>query len=312
MSIFSKKRSNIPRRRQSEKNDDNDKSATSSNVFRRNRTLTGTTSNNLDSTNTNTDLKSPRVHSHNLTIQRRRIASIFFVVLLSIILIWTLVSQLIASVSVVVPDTTISKSVDASKYEKIIQEYLDINPMSRLSFLLDQSALTEYVSNKMPEVSQVALRDTISIGKVNFAVTMRNPVAGWQINKRQYYVDSQGIPFEINYYPSAVVQIVDNSGISMQTGTTAIASKRFLSFVGRVVYLSKQNGYTVTQAALPANTTRELEIRLKECSYFVRLSIDRPAGEQVENMVQAIRYFTNHGQVPAYIDVRVSGKAFYK
>ena len=92
----------------------------------------------------------------------------------------------------------------------------------------------------------------------------------------------------------------------------AIASNRFLSFVGRVVSLTKASGYTVVQAMLPAETTRELEIKLKEGDYLVKLSIDRPVGEQVEDMIAAVRYFTGSGQTPKYIDVRVSGKAFYQ
>ena len=150
------------------------------------------------------------------------------------------------------------------------------------------------------------------IGVTDFIITMRLPVAGWQINNKQYYVDSNGVPFEINYFQAPTVQIVDNSGISYKIGTTAIASNRFLSFIGRIVALTKASGYTVTQALLPPQTTRELQVRLKETSYYIKLSIDRPAGEQVEDMVTAIRYFSSHGQSPQYVDVRVSGKAFYK
>jgi hypothetical protein len=141
---------------------------------------------------------------------------------------------------------------------------------------------------------------------------MRSPVAGWQINSKQYYVDSKGYPFDINYFPTPSVQIIDNSGISYKIGTTAIASNRFLGFIGRIVSLTKSSGYTVSQALLPPNTTRELDIRLKEVGYYIKFSIDRPAGEQVEDMVTAIKYFSARGQTPKYIDARVSGKAFYR
>ena len=310
MSLFKKKQSDIPRRRLADRAIDN---STSPNVFRRNRTLTGSTSNNLGGIKAKADLESPRVHVHNLSVQRRKVTGILFIVFISIVLIWTLVSNFTSTVSVSVSDSSISKPVDVLKYEKVIQDYFGINPISRLSFFLDQSALTTYVSSKLPEVSMVSKRNMLGIGRSNFAITMRVPVAGWQINSKQYYVDSRGIPFEKDYFGKPVVQIIDNSGIpSPQNGTVAIASNRFLSFVGRVVYLSKLNGYTVTQAALPANTTRELEVRLKEGNYLVKLSIDRTVGEQVEDMVASVRYFTSHNQTPEYIDVRVSGKAFYR
>ncbi len=309
MSLFNKKQSNIPKRRLVNREDS---VVPSSDTFRRNRTLMGTTSNHLDSTNTSRDLESPRVKTHNLAKLRRKIASLFLVIVLAIILIWILVSNLTASVAINVSDSTITKPIDQTRYEKVIQEYLDTNPISRLSFFLDQSTLTSYVSSKLPEVYAVKQQNMVGIGRTSFEIRMRTPLAGWMINGKQFYVDSGGIPFDKNYYSSPVVQIVDDSGITMKSGTTAIASKRFLGFVGRAVYLAKTYGYTVTQASLPANTTRELELHLKEGGFVIKLSIDRPAGEQVEDMVKSIQYFTSHGQVPAYIDVRVSGKAFYR
>ena len=230
---------------------------------------------------------------------------------MSIVLLWILISNFTATVIVSVPSTTISKSVDSAYYGKVIQEYLNINPMSRLQFFLNQSVLTTYVSDKLPEVASVKQQGRMGIGETDFSITMRTPVAGWVINDKQYYVDSDGISFEQNYFSPPSVQIVDSSGASLQTGT-AIASKRFLSFVGRVVSLAQANGYTVTQAILPANTTRELEISLKDVSFSVKLSIDRSAGEQVEDMSRAVQYFIGNGRTPSYIDVRVSGKAFYK
>jgi hypothetical protein len=206
----------------------------------------------------------------------------------------------------------ISKAVDKNRYTKVIQEYLDGNPLSRLSFLLDEKAITAYVSAKLPEVSEVSQRGMSAIGETNFIIRMRTPIAGWMINGKQYYVDSSGVPFEKNYFSSAVVEIIDNSGISVQKNTVAIASKRFLSFVGRVVSLAKLSGYTVIQASLPPNTTRELVLNLKEVAYPIKLSIDRPAGEQVEDMTNAIKYFISAGKSPQYIDVRVGGKAFYR
>ena len=308
---FTKKQSNIPRRRLS--GDVSRAPAIApSNIFKRNRTLTGTTSNRLDSVSAKSDLESTRTRVHHLTIQRRKIASIFSIVLLSVILIWILVNNFTATVIVGLSDTAISRHVNVSTYEKVIQEYLDSSPISRLSFLMDQSALTTYVTGKLPEVKDVAMRGSAGVGATNFIITMRVPVAGWKINDRQYYVDSKGMPFEQNYFSAPSVQIVDNSGVSLQTGTTAIASKRFLSFVGRVVSLSKASGYTVTQAILPSGMTRELEIKLKETGSLVKLSIDRPAGEQVEDMTRAVQYFISHGQSPQYIDVRVSSKAFYQ
>jgi len=78
MSLFNKKQSDIPRRRLAERAIEN---STSPNVFKRNRTLTGSTSNHLGGIDAKSDLESPRTHVRNLSIQRRKVASILSIVL---------------------------------------------------------------------------------------------------------------------------------------------------------------------------------------------------------------------------------------
>jgi len=308
MKLFKKKQSIIPRRRLSSEVVE---SRSIANIFKRNRTFTSKTSNYLDDVNNKNINGSSRSQTHHLTIKRRKVFSVLLTVLLASLIIWLLISNFTAKVAINLSNTQIVKQIDSSIYEKAIQEYLDINPTNRFSFLLDQSALTTFVISKLPEVAEVKQQTMVSIGETGFLIIMRTPIAGWNINDKQYFVDSKGVSFEKNYFSEPDVQIIDNSGVLLQSGA-AVVSKRFLSFVGRIVSESKNIGYTVTQAILPLNTTRELNVRIKEGDYLVKLSIDRSVGEQVEDMSKALGYFNSHGYKPEYIDVRVSGKAFYR
>lgn len=310
MRIFHKKQSKFTPRRRLENS--TAQANPGSDVFRRNRTLVGSTSNRINGTNViRSGLESPRTHIHGLAIRRRRVFSVLLVILLSIAVMGLLIYNFTASPSAVVAGKPISKSFDKSRYNTVIQDYLDANPMGRINFLLDQAALTTYVSSKLPEVSLVALNGMERIGQTSFAITMRQPVAGWEINGKQYYVDSKGVSFELNYYTSPSVQIVDNTGVPIQAGATSV-SKRLLGFVGLVVSRASQSGYTVIKATLPAGTMRELDINIQDVTPVIKLTIDRPVGEQVEDMSRALQYFTANGQKPSYIDVRVSNKAFFK
>jgi hypothetical protein len=306
--FFSKKRSRTPQRRRVDRKD---KLSDLSDVFKRNRTLKLSEFHSIDGVDEKSDSVSSRMHVHRLTIHRRKILKIMLIALMSALCLWMIISNFTAKVTIGVPDTAISKTIDSSRYEQTIQKYFNSNPLSRFKFLLDQSALSDYVSSNLLEVDTVKQKDMVSLGQTNFVVTMRTPVAGWNINNKQYYVDSKGIAFDINYFLPPSVQIVDNRGISPQTGA-AIVSNRFLSFVGRVVAAAKEKGYIVSQAILPPDTTRQLNINLKDSPISVKFSVDRSAGEQVEDMIQSLKYFESHGIVPGYIDVRVSGKAFYK
>jgi hypothetical protein len=204
----------------------------------------------------------------------------------------------------------LSRPVQAAPYQKAINDYLAIHPVERLRFALNEDALSTYVSSVLPEVSHVTLSGTDNIVQSDFTLTFRKPVAGWQINDKQYYVDETGVVFENNYYQTPTVQIVDQSGASPEQGSV-VASSRFLSFVGKVVAYMGQGSYTVTQAILPAGTTRELEVQLQGVQPLIKFSIDRGAGEQVEDATRSINYLKTNNISAQYIDVRVAGRTVY-
>lgn len=310
MRLFSKKRSNLPRRRTL--NADRG-SSLSAEVFRRNRTMTGSASNNLRpaAINPNNDFESPRSYVHHLSIKRRKIFGILSVFVLIAAVIGLFLCVFTANTMVTVSDQNLSKNIDRSRYEKAIQDYLCANPLNRFRFALDDAALLRFVTAKLPEVEGIKQAGFAGLGKTEFTLKMRKPIASWTIGEKQFFVDQKGVSFENNYFQNPEVQIVDESGAQADTGAT-VASKRFLGFAGQVVSLAKNAGYNVTQAILPRDTTRMLEIQLSEFSFSVKLSIDRPAGEQIEDMSRAVEYILSKNKNISYLDVRVSGKAFYK
>jgi hypothetical protein len=271
--------------------------------FRRNRTLSGVVREAPE--------VSARVRVHHLARQRRKVGSMLLLILVGIGLLALLLTQFTAKVIITSASTSVSNSIDGIIYEEMINDYLGIHPAERLRFILNEQELSNYAAAVVPEVASVDQTGSENIVETRFSITFREPIAGWQINGRQFYVDDHGIVFDKNYYTEPTVQIIDESGLSPEQGST-VASARFLSFVGRVVGLSKDRGYEVTEAILPSGTTRQLEIRIKGVSPRVKLSIDRGAGEQVEDMARALNYLTERKLKPSYVDVRVSGRAVYR
>jgi hypothetical protein len=254
---------------------------------------------------------STRSQVHHLTTKRRRVGGIFLLVLLGIGVLTLIITQLTARVIVAGSSEPLTTTIDADAYEKVINDYLGVNPVGRFRFALDQNGLSQFAAGVTPEVASIKQSGATNVVETRFIMTFRRPVAGWQINGHQYYVDNQGIVFEKNYYETPTLQIIDESGISPEQGS-AVASARLLSFVGRVVAQAEEGNYEVTEAILPVGTTRQLEIRLKDVPSLVKLSIDRGAGEQVEDMIRVLRHLNSKGLSPGYVDVRVAGRAFYQ
>jgi len=299
----SKSKSDIPRRRQSSEYVRTPSIPDANYQFRRNQTLSGIK-------RPETEEVSERTRMHHLARRRRHAGLILTLVIVVIAVLGALLSQFTGRVIVAGSSAALNIPIKPDAYEKAINEYFGIHPVERLRFTLNEEALSEFVSNELPEVSEVKLTSTDNIVESNFTLTLRKPVAGWQINGRQFYVDQTGVVFQNNYYETPTVQIVDQSGVSPQQGSI-VASARFLSFVGRVVALAGQGNYTVTQAILPTGTTRQLEIKLKDVQPLVKFSIDRGAGEQVEDMIRSLTYLQTQGKSAQYIDVRVEGRAVY-
>jgi hypothetical protein len=302
-----------PRRRAIDDSDEkNEPERLSSALYRRNRTITGSSSAQVASSNElNADLRSPRAHAHHLGKVRRKLARHFVGLVIGGILLYVLISQMIASVAVS-PTITLANLTPERRqaYEAQISSYFDRHPLERTLFTLNTEALTSYVAARYPEVVSLRLDTTGMLGRVHAYVGLRTPIAKWSLKGENEFVDQQGVVFSYNAFATPALQIVDASGTATANGF--VTSNRFLAFVGRVVGAAKSQNYTVTEASIPPLTTRQLEIKVDGVSYPIKYTIDRTAGEQAEDMSRAIAYLQKKGAAPQYLDVRVEGRAVYK
>lgn len=312
--LFSKKKSSELPRRRSQATDERRSSeeTRSSRLFTRNQTLTGSLSSRISNAGeAHAHLKSSRVHAHSLAAVRRRVTGHLGLTLIVCLGLYLFIYQFIAHASIRLVGISRSNGELSRTYEPIIQDYFASRPVERLRFLTNTDTLTAFVQTKAPEVKSIEVEPTAGLGTSQFLITPRRPAAGWLLANRQQYVDDAGIAFAQNYYDTPGVQIVDSSGVPTKDGHV-IASNRFLGFVGRLVGLVQQQGYTVVRITIPPDTTRLVEVGLKDIPYPIRSSVDRSAGEQAEDIGRVVHYLTKEGISPSYVDVRVKGKAYYK
>ena len=280
--------------------------------FRRNRTLTGSSSAQVASSGElNAELRSPRAHVHHLTSLRRRLTFYFVCVLVAAFGLYLLVSQLVAGLTVKVSGIDLLPGNDKTAYHEAIESYYAARPVERLRFLLNETALTSHVQATRPEVKKLSIEPGSELGQAVAAVVPRHAIARWSFESSERYVDATGVVFSRNYGPAPSLKIVDNSGIEASS-SQVVASNRFLSFVGQLISGANGNSLTVAKVTIPAFTTRQVAVTLKGERTEYRLSVDRSVGQQVEDMARVHRYLKRNGITPRYVDIRVEGKAFYK
>lgn len=280
-------------------------------TFRRNRTLTGSLASHVESAGEDgAELRSKRLRTHDLHAHRRRLSLYLFTSVCVVLVLGWIIYQSIAAVRVTA-DT--KQLIDQSLYGRMIQDYLVANPLQRLRPTLNTTALAVYLqTHGAPEVASVSSRLSYEeFGTSGIQLVLRKPVVVWKTGGTKLYVDGEGNAFSRNYYDDPSVEVVDQTGIQAQDNQV-LASERFLGTIGRIIGKMRAQGYVVTRVILPVNTTHQLLISTEGLSYAIKFSVDRSVGEQVEDASHAIKYMQEKGITPGYIDVRVSGKAFYK
>lgn len=279
-------------------------------AFRRNRTLTGSPSSHVrGAVEHSAQMKSGRIQAHELSLHRRRIGGIFSIVAVISILLLIIVLNFTAKIAIDTPD--VNQAINTGSYAKTINDYLAYRPVERVRLFTNNTELTRFVMHEHPEVESVKVDGGGGFATSTFQVVLRKPLASWTINGERYYVDAKGVSFQINHFAEPPIRVVDDSGVPVEAGVS-IASNRFLSYVGRTISDFQRYTAPVEKVTIPFATTRQIEVTLKGKGYPVRLSIDRVVGEQVEDAVRAVRYIDSQGKNPQYVDVRVSGKAFYQ
>lgn len=303
MKLFSRSRRDVPARRRADRLErvETDSSRASQRVFLRNRTISSIQHDPVQ--------PSERERAHHLAARRRRAGMVLGLVAGACVLILLFLLQFTTRINIVVSQT-VKQQIDPASYVDTLNQYYANHPVERLRFVLTSKQLNEFVTSRHPEIESIEQTTEWAIGDTTFSITLRKPVAGWEIGSNQYYVDASGVAFEENYFEVPSVQIIDQSGVALEQGT-AVTSTRFLGFIGKLVSLAGDRGYDVTEVTLPLETTRQVNVRLQSIRPYIKFSIDRGVGEQVEDMDRALDYLRTRNIQPQYVDVRVEARAFY-
>ena len=111
------------------------------------------------------------------------------------------------------------------------------------------------------------------------------------------------LPPSEKYVPT--VEIIDESG-------TGYVTDKIKDFVGMLEADFKDYGYKVSKAIVPVGKTREVDVYLENRNEYYKCQIDRNSAETAEDAARMIRYLDGQGKSASYVDLRISGRAYYK
>ncbi|MDO4870774.1 MAG: hypothetical protein Q3996_01640 [Candidatus Saccharibacteria bacterium] len=249
----------------------------------------------------------------NLKLLRRRrrrilkaLRTITIVFIFLVIFLWFFIARIEIDIS----NNRINQS-SIKDYTHSISQYLNRHPIERLSFNLNQQSLLKDIEQKYPEIEHIELSETGFLKPSHFKILFRKPVATMILNQQRFYVDANGVSFTNNYFDEPKIIIQDQSGLKI-TDSSRIISSRILSFIGRTIAMLAERNFEVIEVTLPASTIHRFDIRINGFKLYAKFTIDNDSAEQVENLVNGLKYLQQTGTSVEYLDVRVKQKAFYK
>lgn len=280
-------------------------------VFRRSRTLTGTTSSQVNpSAEKRGQLKTDRLKSHQRQQARQKVARLVLALgcvaavlwYLSLVFIWT-------------PKVTFAEGSHTpahTDYQRSILQALNQRFAERFGFLLRADVLQDQLKKHHSEIKGVTVLRAWYGGEAEFNIVFRKPILVWETGGQRFYVDEQGVTFTYNHFTEPDVVVTDESGIPPEAIGGAVASGRFIRFLGQMVgAVNQYDKGRVTSIVIPSST-REIVLRLEGREFPIRTHIDRDPLEQAEDIAGALGYLDGRRVKPQYLDVRVAHKAFYK
>jgi hypothetical protein len=253
--------------------------------------------------------ESDRLREHNLRAWRRKLGGLLAILLVLVAGAAWLLMQFNGNISTIVSNAPHLSTTDSQRYEQLVTGYFAKNPLERFGFALHQNALSDYVSAAAPEMKSVKISGVSIIG-ARLELTFREPVAQWTTGAAVQFVDASGAVFSKNYFAAPEITITDSSSASADGG--AVASSRFLTFVGQVSAALAKSDLRVEKVDIPAGAIRYVNVFLQGKTYPFMAHIDRDPAEQAADIVVMAKYLDANHIMPHYVDVRVAGKAFWK
>jgi cell division septal protein FtsQ len=140
--------------------------------------------------------------------------------------------------------------------------------------------------------------------------TLKQPSLGWSTGNQMYVIDRDGTVIGAATAMPGLPVVYDGSNLPLSVGQQAV-SARFIEFVSHIVPALAANGITVSRLDIK-DTTFDLTATTNK-GYRLLFDTSREAGDEISDLKSVQALLATQKRTPAeYIDLRVSGKAYYK
>lgn len=141
-------------------------------------------------------------------------------------------------------------------------------------------------------------------------VNVRDPKIVWHTQGKEYYIDENGIIFNLSEAPNtdSLVHIYDSKNLDVYLGSK-IVTDEFIDFVEKINNNLPNRVDKEIEKIEIAETTMYVKVTLRD-SYYIYFSTENDVDDQLE-IIDRLDKKNGEG-IGEYVDLRVNSKAYYK
>ncbi len=179
-------------------------------------------------------------------------------------------------------------------------------------FTFDTTAITSALTSSFPEIDSATVELPIIGRQPVVRLVVAAPALRLSDNQgATYVVASNGRAISTNTNINNLPIVIDLSGIAVTAGSQVFSPQQ-VSFTKVIAAQCSHASLSIDHFVLPASPN-ELDMYLKGSKYLAKFSLSGDPVEQVGSFLATRHYYKHHHIAPAqYVDVRVTGKVFYK
>lgn len=196
---------------------------------------------------------------------------------------------------------------------KITPEFTAFHNRNKITF--NESSVAEAIEKQFPEIQAVRVELPFFSQQPTVWLSVSAPAFKLQSGGQDYIVDSQGVvAAKASDLPklNKLVSLDDQSGFNTGVGKQVLSSGA-VDFIDTVIKQVQHAGVPIRGLSLPP-LAQEMDLWTSDSPYFVKFYMGGDALTQTGQFLASRKNFLqNPSHTPQeYLDVRVSGKIFYK
>jgi hypothetical protein len=198
-------------------------------------------------------------------------------------------------------------------YSKAVSEQLN-SFKNKSKMTLDDKSIEDNLKNQFPELTAVSIELPLISQTPTVKLSVAAPTFFLISDGKKYVIDSKGraagLASDLPHIKDLPV-LIDQSGFSAQSGKQVLSTVQ-VQFIANLLAQLNKSKKPVGSLTLPP-VPSELDLRTSDRSYYVKFFMGGDVMDQAGEYLAARNSFDKSGNQPdQYLDVRVSGKVFYK